>query len=251
MIRRIGIVRRSIRQSITSAMVGASTEVMLGSIRLWVRSLGASRRLHQPVPAAGLHRGIPETSGAGRGSEDVLHAIIPVLQGRTVLDIGSNSGYFCFELGKRGYAVTGIEPDPLLRRVAAASLILDPSSNFSTIGDAFPGNNSCTFKYDNVLCLSVFQQWAEQSGYLAACAYLRQAFSQTNQVLVFSMPNTLMNRKIEAWIPPMGKTPTECRAWIENLLLDQLGTHKVQWIGQFPSDFRPDDLRDTFVVRRS
>ena len=53
--------------------------------------------------------------------------------------------------------------------------VLHPDLDFSSVPDVFPGARGLAKSYDNVLCLSVFQQWAQQMGFDPARKVLRNA----------------------------------------------------------------------------
>lgn len=219
------------------------------AIKCWIRTLDSSNSLHQPIPGAGISSGIRITSGQGAGSPAVLKSIAPHLSGNTVLDIGSNSGFFSYELAKAGFSVTGLEPDNQLVKVAAALQVLHPTLDFVTRPKPFPGAEGLADKYDNVLCLSVFQQWSEFQGFEEAKKSLSVAVSHCRENMFFSMPNTLMNKKIAVWVPDMGKTATACRDWVAGLLSNASGGGEVKWLGLLDSDFRPMDRRDLFLLK--
>ena len=153
----------------------ALQKIMRGAIRSWIVSLDFSDKLHQPSPGAEVKSGIRATSGNGSGSIAQLQQILPHLAESTVLDLGSNSGFYAYELARAGYHVTGVEPDPLLNKVAMSIRVLHPDLDFSSVPDVFPGARGLAKSYDNVLCLSVFQQWARQMGFDPARKVLRNA----------------------------------------------------------------------------
>lgn len=216
---------------------------------LWIRALQVFNRLHQPLHKHEIKSGIRGTSGAGDGTKILCEAILPYIsKGSNVLDIGSNSGYFTREIGKLGVNVLGIEPDPLLYKVSLAQEMLEPKSTVSFRNDVFDLDFNSTNQYDTVLCLSVFQQWAERFGFEDAKEILRKTFMVAHHQVFFSLPNTIQNRKILKWLPDMGKTLDESKLWIENLLREVSDGCQIEYIGIHPSDFRPDDYRQCFRI---
>ena len=81
-----------------------------------------------------------------------------VLPGARLLDAGCGTGRYAIELGRRGYAVEGVDQSPELIDVAKRSAIHQPSSVSFHIGDllALPDH-----RYDAILCRGVLNDFVD------------------------------------------------------------------------------------------
>jgi 2-polyprenyl-3-methyl-5-hydroxy-6-metoxy-1,4-benzoquinol methylase len=93
------------------------------------------------------------TDGADRSS--TANAILPVrLDGKSVLDLGCNNGYFCFEAAKRGATrVLGLDVDPeMIRKNRLLAEVLGHNVQFDVVN---LDRQRLAERFDYVLCLNV------------------------------------------------------------------------------------------------
>ena len=93
------------------------------------------------------------TDGADRSS--TANAIFPVsLEGKSVLDLGCNNGYFCFEAARRGATrALGLDVDPeMIRKNKLLAEVLGCNVQFDIIN---LDRQRLTERFDYVLCLNV------------------------------------------------------------------------------------------------
>lgn len=78
------------------------------------------------------------------------------VNGKSFLDVGSNLGYFCLELAKRGAKTLGIERDS--RRVKVAQCLADKNGLDATFlgGDVLCFVGEASARFDYVILLNVF-----------------------------------------------------------------------------------------------
>ena len=118
----------------------------------WV---GRLKKTYQPVP------GFEDKIDQRRvdGFQRILDTILGHCAeggGKSFLDVGSNFGYFCLELAKRGARTCGVETDS--RRVDVARCIAERSGLDATFlcGDAMKFVMGSSAEFDYVILLNVF-----------------------------------------------------------------------------------------------
>lgn len=205
-----------------------------------------------PLPELGLTRGNPVTAGKGLGSSkkwQIINSLIP--HGvKTALDIGCNNGFFTLRLAQRGIFTIGVDPDMDLIRLAqlaafetnqglaAFSLLAVDQKNISLLPDV-----------DVTLVLSVAHRWVRNYGRSHADTILATLWEKTRKIMFFETPDPCQNTKEAPFLSYMGKTESEC----ENFVLQWLGSlenAKVSFLGALPTDFRPEEKRRLFAVKR-
>lgn len=185
-------------------------------------------KLYQP-----LYTKTTKASPAIRNSQDRWVAMEPhfkAINSGSVLDIGSNIGYFTFKTAELGHLSTGVESEDFNITVSNALRTCSGQDNASFIkGLITPEYVSLMPKYDAVINLSVFHHWVKAYGADAACEMMKVLASKCNH-LVFEtgQPNEIGTKWAEK-LSFMGDAPEK---WIENFLTE-IGFTNVKAIGQY------------------
>lgn len=130
-------------------------------------------------------------------SKERLNYLLKNVVGNTVLDIGCSEGFFCHELGKKGYETTGIENGykhdrDRGRKLIAITRYLATIQNVKMnciLGDWKDLIREHDFKFDNILYLSVLHNEINALGAEKAFENL-QLFRGKCQRLFIEIPNT-------------------------------------------------------------
>lgn len=207
---------------------------------------------HVPLPMIGIKRGCSTTSGKGQTSIHKLEIISSHLPSdtKTIIDIGSNNGFFSISLALKGYYVTGYEPDIKLLKISefVAHKVNVKNIALSNLG-IDPDNVNIIPNADVSLVLSVFHWWVQIHGYEVAMTILKIIWKKTKRAMFFELPNTVENKKIAQWMPDMGKNIAEAELFIRKML-ETLEYSKVELLAFLPTDFRPDERRHLFLVKK-
>lgn len=168
---------------------------------------------------------------ACRESTDRLSVIVQHIPAaaKTVLDIGSNTGYFLFSLNEMGFYCHGLEIDPDLVHFTNLAAFIKGSRGLSCecgklnkiYVDSMP-------PYDVVICLSVMHHIVMADGLDEATALLCGLAQKTKQVFFFEMGQS--NEIMADWakrLPAMSPTPER---WIADWLA-RCGFKRVKNIG--------------------
>jgi hypothetical protein len=150
-------------------------------------------------------------------------------ESKTVLDIGSNSGYYLFRFADLGYLCHGIESDPdLVYFTSLQNYLLDTKGVSCECGKF-----DLTFvqhmpRYDVVLCLSIMHHIIMAEGIDVAEAALKGLAQKTNHVLFFEMGQS--NETKADWSHLLPQMEPDPEAWISQWLR-KCGFKKVETIG--------------------
>lgn len=207
---------------------------------------------HVPLPMIGINKGCSTTSGKGQSSINKLEIIssyLPV-NTKTILDIGSNNGFFSISLALKGYYVIGYEIDIKLHKIAVfvSRKVNAKNVAFFPLG-IDPDNVNFIPEVDVSLVLSVFHWWVRLYGYDKAMIILRIIWKKTRKAMFFELPNTVENKKVAKWMPDMGDNSREAEHFIKRML-ESLEYSKVELLAFLPTDFRPNERRHLFIVRK-
>lgn len=96
-----------------------------------------------------------------------------------ILDVGCASGLFIITAGRRGHVVTGIEPNPIMAKIAL-------EKGFDVINGFFPAAISSASKFDMIIFNDVFEHIPDVNEILYSCS----DFLNDNGVLVINLPNS-------------------------------------------------------------
>jgi hypothetical protein len=166
-----------------------------------------------------------------RGCEDRLSIIKGHLpeQSRNVLDIGSNAGYYLFELAKLGYICHGLESDPDLVHYTALASYLQKAKGVSCewgrLDLSYAEHMPC---YDVILCLSVMHHIILAEGMNLAEGIGKVLARKTKYVMFYEMGQS---NEIEAdWSARLPRMEPDPETWIAQWL-KQCGFRRVETIG--------------------
>ena len=188
----------------------------------------APYQAYQPIPFAGFE---DIKSDIYRPCFDRLEMILHTIgdiKGKRILDIGCNVGFFCFELGKRGAKVLGVDSDS--RAIAIANMVNDCFSmgvDFQTkkISDELLQNSQVHF--DVVLFLNIFH-WYVRNNQQEEGYHLVQAISEMTDTMFFETgqhgPDGWQSR-----IPPMEPSP---EIWIREDILSHSAFNACEVLGR-------------------
>ena len=170
-----------------------------------------------------------------RGCEDRISVIKNHLprQSQNVLDIGSNAGYYLFELAKLGYLCHGLEADPDLVHYTALAAYLQKAKGVSCEWERLDLSYIERMPpYDVILCLSVIHHVMLSEGVGVAERILGGLASKTNHVMIYEMGQS---NEIDAdWSVRLPRMEPEPETWISQWL-KQCGFRKVEMIGASPT----------------
>jgi SAM-dependent methyltransferase len=158
----------------------------------------------------------------------IIRSFMPA-ESKTILDIGSNSGYYLFRFADLGYLCHGIESDPdLVFFTSLQNYILNTKSVSCECGKFDLQFVQYMPSYDVVLCLSLMHHIIMAEGIDVAEATLRGLAQKTNHVLFYEMGQS--NETKADWshrLPQMNPDP---EVWISQWLI-KCGFMKVKTIG--------------------
>ncbi len=159
---------------------------------------------------------------------DIIKKHLPP-SSRNIFDIGSNTGYYLFELAKLGYLCHGLESDAdLVYYTALSTFLLDAKRVSCECGTLDPSFVERMPSFDVIICLSVMHHIILSEGMDFAEQVLKALASKTNHVLFFEMGQS---NEIEAdWSVRLPAMEPDPQTWISKWLLKS-GYHKVQTIG--------------------
>ena len=191
--------------------------------------LSSAKFRYQPTPS---WVAIPGSRVASvRECHDRLESIVAHLPPKSVnvLDVGSNIGYYLFELAKLGYLCHGIESDPEV--VCYASLVAylaDCNGVSCELGKLDLALIERMPAYDVVLFLSVMHHIILAEGMEIAQSILQRMVKKTNHVMFFEMGQSdEVNADWSSKLPSMEPDP---ETWISQWLV-RSGFRHVKTIG--------------------
>lgn len=199
---------------------------------------------YQPLPWVGIHK-----AKRGEGTKVRLEAIETSLTGldiRSGMDIGSNSGYFCFGLAQKGIPMLGIDMDAQNNRIAQYAY---GKIGMQTIALSRMVVNTETLRLiptvDLVLVLSVWHHWVRSYGLDVAGQILSALWEKSGKVLYFETGEDEMTADFD--MPDMGGSP---QAWLENYLKTICIGSEITLLGQFKA-FAPNGDENRNIVYRN
>lgn len=96
-----------------------------------------------------------------------------------ILDVGCASGLFLKTAGERGHIATGIEPNPVMAKIAL-------EKDFDVVNGYFPAALQPTSKFDVIIFNDVFEHIPDLNEILNSC----KTFLNDDGMLVISLPNS-------------------------------------------------------------
>lgn len=201
--------------------------------RLFVRTMSLCLRLslwtpYQPMPEAGVR--IDPTRA--ELTHDRWAKIEPTLPAGplSVLDIGSNIGFFSVRMAQRGSFVTSLDNTFYSMVLHHLKTTLHLSNLVATDMYLNPSNINSLPRYDCTLLLSVFHHWCVAYGSEASLAMLAVIYEKTRHVLYFEtgQPDSA-SQKYRSRLPEMAPNPL---AWAQSYFR-QCGASEVRELGFF------------------
>ena len=199
---------------------------------------------YQPLPWLGLKK-----AKRGTGTEARWAAIEAMLGDTAIgsaLDIGCNTGYFCFSLAASGIPTLGVDRDERFLRIAqyAARRLKSPGIGFCRM-DLTPDTIRLLPQVDLVLLLSVWHHWVRDYGLEVASEMLAAVWSRSQKVLFFESGEAEM--PAEFGLEMLKSSP---RPWLEDYLYAICANAEVRWLGSFKA-FAPQGNETRHVVYRN
>ena len=220
--------------------------------RKLIKHAAKAENLQIPLPQLGVNFYNENTSGKGQTTIKKWELISPFIGDncKTAADIVCFHGYFSLQLAAKNIFTIGYEPLEDLVRMANEASYVSKISNVSFTTQAIsPENIDRLFSVDVVILMSVMQRWNELYGRDVAENMLKKIWEKTKKILIFEYPNPVSSSKMSIILNFLGKTENECEKNI-SLMLSQLPGSKVELLGYLPTDFRPDEKRHLFAVKK-
>jgi SAM-dependent methyltransferase len=200
--------------------------------------------VYQPLPWLGLKK-----AKRGIGTEARWGAIEAALRDEVIdsaVDIGCNTGYFCFSLAAKGIPTLGVERDDRFLRIAqyAANKMRAHSVGFCKM-DLTPDTIRLLPQADLVLLLSVWHHWVRSYGLEAASEMLTEVWQKSQKVLFFETGEVEMSA--DFGLAMLRASP---RQWLEDFLYAMCAEAHVTWLGTFKA-FAPQGNETQKVVYRN
>ena len=161
----------------------------------------------------------------------VIERKIPRKKG-SILDIGSNIGFFTFKFAEKGYLSHGVEAD-ILNILISNSIkgkykINNAIFSNDIVDEIFIRKMSHYFLINN---LSVFHHWVKRFGQDKATEMLKN-ISKNCECMFFETGQN--NEKKMSWSQSLEFMGNDSRIWVKNKF-KEFGFKKIEVIGQFPT----------------
>jgi SAM-dependent methyltransferase len=200
--------------------------------------------VYQPLPWLGLKK-----ARRGTGTEARWAALEAALNDEVIdsaMDIGCNTGYFCFSLAAKGIPTLGIDRDGRFLRIAqyAASQMRAQGVGFCKM-DLTPDMIRLLPNVDLVLLLSVWHHWVRGHGLEVASEMLSAVWNKSQKVMFFESGEAEM--PAEFGLAMLKSSP---RQWLEDYLYAMCADAQVIWLGAFKA-FAPQGDETQKVVYRN
>lgn len=213
---------------------------------------GSAEGLSVPLPQLGKNFSNQRTNGKGKTSFLKWKLIYENLSKdcKTAVDIGSFHGFFSLKLGESGIKTIGYEPLEDLFRLSVEASITSKINNVSFFNKAIDYSNIDQLeKSDVYLVMSVLQRWDVIYGNETANIMLNKIWKKTNKLLFFEYPNPISSTKMKNTLSFLGSSEVECEKNIKKML-EKLDNSEVKLLGYLPTDFRPEEKRHLFLVKK-
>ncbi len=160
-----------------------------------------------------------------------IEKFIPKKKG-SVLDIGSNIGYFTFKFSERGFLSHGVESDVLniivSNSIKEKNKIKNAIFSQDIVDEKFIEKMSYYLLINN---LSVFHHWVKRFGKDKAIEMLRN-ISKKCECMFFETGQN--NEKKMSWSQSLEFMGNDSRIWVRKNF-KEFGFKKIEVIGQFPT----------------
>lgn len=190
--------------------------------------------VYQPVPCVGIWKAQRDDSTLKRWR--AIESELGGIEG-SALDVGCNTGFFTFQMARRGLFCLGVESEGLPYHICNLIKEVGEFSNTAFIR-ATVDENFCRIlpTVDVTLFLSVFHHVVRESGLEKATDLMNTLMERTRSVLFFESGQS--NEPNVSWakhLPPMDPSPRE---WVENYFLS-LGASRVKHLGEYHTHLSP------------
>lgn len=197
----------------------------------------------QPLPWIGLHKSKRGIGTAARWK--AIDGAISKMPIQSALDIGSNAGFFAFNLGVNNIPTIGREMNDSLFRIARYAAKKLNLGNVSFLKmDINDGNVHLLPKVDIVLLLSVWHHWVRNFGFDAVTRLLSTVWSRCGVSLFFESGEGEMPE--EYGLPDM--LPT-AREWFTTYPQQNCQGSRVDHLGVFKAFALGGDETESVVYR--
>lgn len=160
-----------------------------------------------------------------------IEKFIPEKKG-SVLDIGSNIGYFTFKFSERGFLSHGVESDVLniivSNSIKEKNKIKNAIFSQDIVDENFIEKMSYYLLINN---LSVFHHWVKRFGKDKAIEMLKN-ISKNCECMFFETGQN--NEKKMSWSQSLEFMGNDSRIWVRKKF-KEFGFKKIEVIGQFPT----------------
>lgn len=214
------------------------------------RTLTAGARLNPYQPLYGAEEPyLPQFPATKRFCDERWAAIEPHLPvSGSAMDIGSQNGYFVFQMAARGLIALGIERDEPAYRVSQVLALLNSVDRASFVHlEITDANVRDLPAVDVVVCMAVFHHWVHQHDLDYATRIMQGLAARTGSVMVFETGQP--DQTQIWWSKNLGFMGDDPRPWIEGLLKD-LGFAQVQHVGELLAKEQRDFKRHLFICKK-
>ena len=186
-------------------------------------------------------------------TQQASHILTRVEENKSVLDVGSHSGFYSFHLARQfpHSLIYSIEPEKYLIEFAQFIDKIEGIKNVSYSSNSLnPKNIFALPDFDYTINLSVFHQWARSYGFENARIMLEALWSKTKIGMFFSMADTHGSPKNLGWLPNMGGSAEECEKWIiRNLFMGP--SMKITLLDRIITSYKSKHPRSLFYIYRA
>jgi hypothetical protein len=166
----------------------------------------------------------------------------------SAMDIGSQNGYFVFQMATHGLIALGIEREDPAYRASQILALLNSVDRASfvhlEITDATVRDLPTV---DVVVCMAVFHHWVHQHDLDYATRIMRALAARTGSVMVFETGQP--DQTQIWWSQKLGFMGDNPRPWIDDFLKD-LGFAQVQHVGEFVAKEQSKFKRHLFICKK-
>jgi len=219
-----------------------------------IRRLKKTKRIYLPsiTPLLDWKYDIKEVQRFALAKQ-TSHITSRIEENESTLDLGCNLGFITLNVARQfpNNFVLGIEPDSDLTEAASRSAEIMGMKNVCFQSwEVTPRNVKALPSVDNVIFLSVFQQWVRSYGFENSKEMLNVLFQKTRKRMFFSMATTNGSPKIGRYFPDMGRTVEDSEEWIRTNIL-AVPEFELRTLDRIESTYEAKLPRTLFYLNRS
>lgn len=228
-------------------------KVQTVALDMKIRRLRKTKKVYQPSFVPSLDWNLPMTNEQKFSlTLQTSHITSRIAESESTLDLGCNLGFISLNIARQlpNNFVLGIEPDHDLVEAANRSSQIAAMNNvvFNAMA-VTPLNVGSLPIFDNVILLSVYQQWVRSFGIQDSRFMLRKVLDKTEKRMFFSMATTNGSPKIRSFFPDMGKTLEDSDDWICNNILNFADVN-IEVIDRIETTYGSSLPRTLFLVSK-